>query len=74
MPNQPAEAYYVRIYLIKCFIHPLTASFFSSWTQAHRYISGDYSLAESLYMVTGYTIGDLTVITNPPYYDNEYFY
>lgn len=74
MTNQPAESYYVRGYLIKCFIHPLTANLFSSWAQAHRYISGDYTLVESLYMVTGYTIGDLTVITHPPYYDNEYFY
>jgi uncharacterized membrane protein YjgN (DUF898 family) len=74
MGNKPAEAYYVRIYLVNCFVHPLTANLFSSWAQAHRYINGDYSLEESLYLVTGYTIGDVTVITHPPYIDAELFY
>ena len=74
MGNQPAEAYYVREYLIKCFVHPLTANLFSSWDQANRYISGNYSLWESLYMVTGYTIAGVTVITHPPFPDCDFFY
>lgn len=52
MSNQPAEAYYCRTYLIKCFVHPLVAAMFTTWKQVKRYENG-YNLEESLYMQSG---------------------
>ncbi len=52
MPNQPAEAYRCRAYLIKCFVHPLVAAMFTTWKQVKRYDNG-YSLEEALYTQFG---------------------
>ena len=40
MPNQPAEAFHCKRYLINCFIHPLTASLLTTWEQVRRFNSG----------------------------------
>lgn len=72
MGNQPAEAYYVRQHIVKHFIPIVIANLFSSWDQANRYINKGYSLGESLFMTSGHTIGDLTVINNPPFQSSEY--
>lgn len=40
MANQPAEAYHCRAYLIKCFVHPLTASLFTTWEQVRKFDNG----------------------------------
>ena len=70
--NQPAEAYYVRQHIVKHFLPIIIANLFSSWDQANRYINKGYSLGESLFMTCGYTIGDLTTITHPPFSDGHY--
>ncbi len=67
MPNQPAEAFHVRQYLINCFIPTAIANLFTSWVQANRYLSGDYDLEESLYLVTGYTRWDATITYLPQF-------
>lgn len=72
MGNQPAEAYYVRQHIVKHFIPIVIANLFSSWDQANQYLNKGYSLSESLFMPHGSTIGDIAVITSPPFQDSEY--
>lgn len=69
MPNQPAEAYYCKKYLINCFVHPLVASLFTTWTQVRKYENW-HSLEDSVNPQIILGAIQAIVLEHKSFYDN----
>lgn len=69
MANQPAEAYHCRKYLINCFVHPLIAILFTTWTQVRKY-ENESSLQQALSPQVILDAAYAIILEHKSFYDN----